>query len=83
MTQLQKYQYATVILGILVIILGGVLIQRNVNTPASDGIEIAQDGLVDCSTKIKDWKRTYSTATSTDAQNELSSILSDCVDDLK
>ena len=84
MTSLKNYQYATAILGLLVIILGGLLIQTKMGTEVNENVDDAQAGLNDCSSKISDWKKTYTgKTTSTEAKDKLSDILSDCTASLQ
>ncbi len=83
MTLLKRYQWATAILGVLVVVLGIWLISAT-HTPAAASLDDAHSALADCSENIGKWRAQYpGGATTLDAQNALSGILNQCANSIK
>ena len=79
MTELQKYKWATAILGVLVLFLGISWLKNGANSEVRSALSDAAVGLEQCNAKIATWREANPTRpASAEAQEELADILQEC-----
>jgi hypothetical protein len=83
MSELQKYQWATGILALFVIVLGVWLYMETRNDKVTVLLGDINTRLGGCQADIKAWNDKNKDSVSADARKELSGILDNCQDDVK
>jgi hypothetical protein len=85
MTELKKYQLATAVLAVAVVLLGiWVYVEmQNSNQKVTTLLGEINTRLGGCQADVKAWSNKYQGTVSADARKELSDILNNCQDDVK
>lgn len=84
LTELQKYKYATIALGILVVILL-IVLYKGGKTRVTDIYQRVNTRLDNCRVVLEEWKTDHPAGKTLtpEAQTELSGILEDCTQELR